>query len=71
MKVNDREEFVKIRYALGGEVTHIICGGAPLSKEVKEFLRQAFHSFVFEAYGSTETGGALTTSAGWDENYGT
>ncbi|ETV99916.1 hypothetical protein H310_07944 [Aphanomyces invadans] len=54
--------FSKIRAVLGGRVEVIVSGSAPLSPNVKEFLKIAFSCRVEEGYGLTETGAATTLS---------
>lgn len=48
----------------------LICGGAPLAQEVKYFLMAAFCCPVLEAYGTSETGGGLSTTSRWDTRAG-
>lgn len=54
--------FRKVKAKLGGRVRLIICGGAPLSPEVEEFLRVTSCAFVCQGYGLTETCGVSTTA---------
>ena len=42
---------------LGGRVKQITAGGAPVSREVVEWLKQCFGCTVVESYGATEVGG--------------
>lgn len=49
----------RIRAALGGRVTYIICGGAPLAKRLCAFFTGAGIQ-IFEGYGLTETTAAAT-----------
>ncbi|RUS20683.1 hypothetical protein BC937DRAFT_94616 [Endogone sp. FLAS-F59071] len=51
----DRLLFNKMRLALGGRISSICCGSAPISKEILSFLRIAFCCEIYEGYGSTET----------------
>jgi long-chain acyl-CoA synthetase len=58
----DKIVFNKVKASLGGNVRHIISGGAPLSGECHEFLRVCFSCSVMQGYGLTETcGGASLT----------
>lgn len=52
--------FRKINYMLGGRIGLIVSGGAPLSREVDEFLRVTSCSIVLQGYGLTETCGLTT-----------
>lgn len=45
----------KIRAMLGGEITHIVCGSAPLSPETHEFIRACLDVKLLQGYGLTET----------------
>lgn len=45
----------KIRSMLGGEITHIVCGSAPLSPETHEFIRACLDVKLMQGYGLTET----------------
>ncbi|KAF0693243.1 Aste57867_15767 [Aphanomyces stellatus] len=54
--------FSKIQAILGGRVELIVSGSAPLSANVKEFLKIAFGCRVEEGYGLTETVAAATLS---------
>lgn len=55
--------FSKIRMVLGGRVKIIYSGSAPLSAEVKEFLKVAFCCDVLEGYGLSETAAAGTSGS--------
>src|SRR5689334_1188131 len=47
--------FNKFKENLGGKVTRLISGGAPLSEGTQEFLRVAFSATPIQGYGLTET----------------
>nr|WP_245727912.1 AMP-dependent synthetase/ligase [Streptomyces vietnamensis] len=51
----------RIRDALGGRVTYVICGGSPLGARLAEFFAGAGVE-VFEGYGLTETTAASTVT---------
>ncbi|OWZ24430.1 Long-chain-fatty-acid-CoA ligase [Phytophthora megakarya] len=51
--------FSKVRMALGGRVRLIFSGSAPLSAEVKEFMKVVFCCDVAEGYGLSETAAAV------------
>lgn len=56
----DKLVFRKIQAFLGGRVSYISTGSAPLSKEVFDFTRCVFGCLVFEAYGQTECSAGVT-----------
>lgn len=53
--------FNKVRGILGGCLSFMLSGGAPLSKETEEFMNVCFCCPVGQGYGLTETcaGGTL------------
>eukprot|EP00892_Ulva_mutabilis_P009730 jgi/Ulvmu1/7129/UM034_0035.1 len=51
----DKLVFSKIKATLGGEVTSIVSGGAPLAPHVEEFLKVAMCAPVVQGYGLTES----------------
>lgn len=53
-KIYDTLIFNKMKQVLGGRVTHILSGSAPLSRPVKKFLKIAFACPFLEGYGQTE-----------------
>ncbi|KAE9354244.1 Long chain acyl-CoA synthetase 7, peroxisomal [Phytophthora fragariae] len=55
--------FSKVRLALGGRVRLIFSGSAPLSGEVKEFMKVVFCCDVAEGYGLSETAAAVTVGS--------
>ncbi|XP_021768691.1 long chain acyl-CoA synthetase 1-like [Chenopodium quinoa] len=52
--------FRKVKNKLGGRVRLMVCGAAPWSEEVEEFLRVTCCCFVLQGYGLTETCGLST-----------
>ncbi|POM63310.1 Long-chain-fatty-acid-CoA ligase, partial [Phytophthora palmivora] len=55
--------FSKVRMALGGRVRLIFSGSAPLSAEVKEFMKVVFCCDVAEGYGLSETAAAVAVGS--------
>ncbi len=55
-RLADRLVLSKIRAALGGQVQFMICGAAPISKDIIDFWNAVGLSF-FEVYGMTESSG--------------
>ncbi|KAJ0978647.1 hypothetical protein J5N97_014121 [Dioscorea zingiberensis] len=49
--------FRKVNARLGGRVRLLICGGAPLSLEIEEFMKVTSCAFFNQGYGLTETCG--------------
>ena len=47
--------FNKLKAAVGGKLKGILSGGAPLRKEVQQFISVAFGCPVVQGYGLTET----------------
>ncbi|KZS99134.1 long-chain-fatty-acid-CoA ligase [Sistotremastrum niveocremeum HHB9708] len=56
----DRLVFRKIQAVLGGNLTTVVTGSAPISMEALQFLRIAFCCDVVEGYGMTENCGTCT-----------
>lgn len=55
--------FSKIRMVLGGNVTQMLSGSAPLSGEVKEFLKIVFSCDMVEGYGLSETAAGVAIAS--------
>ncbi|TMW67698.1 hypothetical protein Poli38472_011318 [Pythium oligandrum] len=55
--------FAKLREILGGRVNFMLSGSAPLSQEVKEFLKIVFNCDVIEGLGMSETSGGLVVAS--------
>ena len=68
--VYDNLVFKKIRDVMGGCIRHIISGGAPLAKDVKDFTMVVFSCPVMEAYGVTESTGGVCSTSIWDISSG-
>jgi long-chain acyl-CoA synthetase len=62
--------FSKITSRTGGRMRYFICGGAPLSKDITEFL-YALGLIVLPGYGLTETSPVLTANRPGDYRFGT
>ncbi|CAI5713068.1 unnamed protein product [Peronospora destructor] len=56
--------FAKLRQVLGGQVRMILSGSAPLSADVKEFMKIVFCCDVVEGYGLSETAAGVTLASG-------
>ena len=52
--------FRKIRILLGGKMRLMLAGGAPLSKEVHDFMRVCLGSTLIQGYGLTEVTACAT-----------
>jgi len=52
--------FSKIKNVLGGSLSHVIVGGAPISADLQTFCRNVLCTVVVQGYGSTETSGVAT-----------
>ncbi|KAK4482127.1 hypothetical protein RD792_009266 [Penstemon davidsonii] len=52
--------FRKVKNRLGGRLRLIVSGGAPLGREIEEFLRVTSCAFVVQGYGLTESCGLTT-----------
>jgi long-chain acyl-CoA synthetase len=62
--------FEKVKEMMGGKIRLLISGGAPLSQDVKDFLFVAFGCPILEAYGVSETSGAVSSSSRWETRAG-
>ena len=62
----DRVLFKKVQALLGGRVRLIMSASAPISGDVLAFLRVVFGCHVLEAYGQTESNGALSVTWPFD-----
>lgn len=58
--------FNKVKKILGGRVRIMITASAPISKDVLEFMKVSFGCPILEAYGLSETSGAVTVTH-WDD----
>jgi long-chain acyl-CoA synthetase len=65
----DRLVFAKIRARFGGNLRYFISGGAPLDKNINEFM-WTIGIPTFEGYGLTETSPAITLNAPWHVRFG-
>lgn len=66
----DKLVFQKIRERLGGRLRFSISGGAPLSREIAEFLH-SLGILVLEGYGLTENGGPASVNRMEHYKFGT
>ena len=64
--IMDMVIFRKIRILLGGKMRLMLAGGAPLSKEVHDFMRVCLGSTLLQGYGLTEVT-ACATIMGMDD----
>lgn len=62
--------FRKVRRIFGGRVRFVVSGGAPLSRQIAEFFHAA-GLLILEAYGLTETTGAIYCNTPEDFRFGT
>lgn len=58
--------FRKVRNLFGGELTVMVTGSAPITREVLHFFRIALDIPIIEAYGQTESTGSATSTHGAD-----
>ena len=58
--------FKKTKAALGGRVRVAFCGGAPITREIQEYLRICLCAKMIQGYGLTECGGGISASYGDD-----
>ena len=56
----DKLVFNKFKEVVGGRVTKMVTGSAPIAKDVLNFLKIAFCCPIYEGYGQTETAAAAT-----------
>ena len=63
--------FNKVSKILGGRVRRMITASAPISKDVLEMMKICFSCPVMEAYGLSETSGAVTVTSVDDPISGT
>ena len=68
--IYDKLIFNKIKMTLGGRVRMLITGGAPLSKDVFNFIKICFIWESVEGYGLTETNSGFTITYPWDMESG-
>ena len=68
--IYDKLVFKKMKAALGGEVTTMVTGSAPINEETLKFLKIAFCAPVIEGYGQTEGTALEFTTFIWDPKGG-
>jgi long-chain acyl-CoA synthetase len=66
----DKVVFKKMKTVLGGEVEYILSGSAPISTQVRQFLKIAFCCPFAEGYGQTEAIGGSFVSDPEDKEMG-
>eukprot|EP00743_Colponemidia_sp_Colp-15_P005852 GILK01006290.1.p1 GENE.GILK01006290.1~~GILK01006290.1.p1 ORF type:complete len:687 (+),score=122.15 GILK01006290.1:37-2061(+) len=66
----DKLVFSKVAARLGGRVRFMVTGSAPISDQVKDFLRICFSCPILEGYGQTECTAAATVALGTDVTNG-
>lgn len=62
----DKLVLKKIQDRMGGRLRFFACGSAPISEEVYSFCRAALGVHAYEAYGLTETCGAMIMTLPFD-----
>lgn len=62
----DKFVLKKIQDRMGGRLRFFACGSAPISEEVYSFCRAALGVHAYEAYGLTETCGAMIMTLPFD-----
>ncbi|MDN4474693.1 AMP-dependent synthetase/ligase [Demequina sp. SYSU T00192] len=70
MAIADALVLTKVRHALGGNLRHIVCGGARLVPRVSHFYG-GLGIAVMEGYGTTELAGPMTVNPPTDVRVGT
>ncbi|CAB3398911.1 unnamed protein product [Caenorhabditis bovis] len=66
----DKFVLKNLKKLIGGRAKVLTTGGAPLTKEVKQFSRFAYGCPLIEGYGQTECGAGGTLTLPWDTTYG-
>ncbi|QRV75225.1 AMP binding enzyme [Ceratobasidium sp. AG-Ba] len=56
----DKLVFSKVQAVLGGQISMLTCGSAPIGRDAMDFLRVAFACEIVEGYGMTENCGTCT-----------
>ncbi|KAG8741399.1 hypothetical protein FRC10_002919 [Ceratobasidium sp. 414] len=56
----DKLIFSKVQAVLGGNISMLTCGSAPIGRDAMDFLRVAFACEIVEGYGMTENCGTCT-----------
>ena len=69
-KFYDTLVFNKVKNILGGRVQYMLTGSAPISTEVREFLKICFCCYFAEGYGQTEAVGAVFVTTPEDSHFG-
>ena len=66
----DRIFCQKFRESVGGKLSIMLVGGAPLSQDTQKLIKSCLNIKLIQGYASTETTGAGCMMDPFDESYG-